>query len=116
MNARSWPRHSVVLLAPLIAIAGLGAASGGYFATSFGWTALAFSWAVIVALALSAPRWNAFDRIWLIGAAAFCAYTFLSIAWAGSVDAAVQGSERALVYLTAVAGALVVLRRGDFSR
>ena len=70
----------------------------------------------VIVLVLAAPRWGIFDRIWLIAAAALCLYTFVSAGWAGSVDGAVQGGERALVYLTGVAGALVVLRRGDFSR
>jgi O-Antigen ligase len=116
MSRRAWPRHSAVLLLPLLAVAGVGAASGGYFATSFGWTALAFAWAAVVALVLVAPKWGAFDRVWLFSAAALCVYTFASAGWAGSVDNAVHGGERALVYLTGVAGALIVLRRGDFSR
>ena len=104
------------MLLPLLAVGGVGAASGGYFATSFGWTALAFAWVGMVVLILGAPRWGTFDRLWLAAAAALCVYTFVSAGWAGSTDAAVQGGERALVYLTGVAGALLILRRGDFSR
>ena len=117
MNRLVWPRRSAaVVLLPLIAVAGVAAASGGYFATSFGWTALAFAWAIVVVLVLAAPRLGTFDRMWLVAAAALCLYTFISAGWAGSVDGAVQGGERALVYLTGVAGALLVLRRRDLSR
>ncbi|MGZ4360047.1 MAG: O-antigen ligase family protein, partial [Gaiellaceae bacterium] len=55
------------------------------------------------------------DRIWLAVAACLCVYTFLSAAWAGSVGDAVDAGLRTLVYLTGIAGALLVLRRGDLS-
>lgn len=109
-------RHLAVVLMPLIAISSVGAASGGYFATSFGWTALAFAWVILIVLIVTAPRWGAFDCIWLVAAAALCLYTFSSAEWAGSADDAVHGGERALVYLTGVWCAVLILRRGDFSR
>ena len=110
----TW-RPAVVVVLPLIAIAGVGSANGGFFATSFGWTALAFACAVIIVLAIAAPVWGRFDRIWLVATACLCVYTFLSAAWAGSVGDAVDAGLRMLVYLTGIAGALLVLRRGDLS-
>jgi hypothetical protein len=116
MTGRSWLRHASVVLLPLVAIASVASANGGYFATSFGWTALIFAWVAVIALVLVAPRWGMFDRVWLVAATALCVYTFVSAAWAGSADVAVQGGERALVYVTGIAGALIILRRGDFTR
>ena len=113
-RAGTW-RPAVVVLLPLIAIAGVGSANGGFFATSFGWTALAFACAAIILLAIAAPVWGRFDRIWLAATACLCVYTFLSAAWAGSVGDAVDAGLRMLVYLTGIAGALLVLRRGDLS-
>jgi O-antigen ligase len=114
--SHSWMwRPAVVVLLPLVAIAGVGSASGGYFATSFGWATLAFAWAAIISLTIAAPVWGWFDRIWLAAAACLCVYTFLSAAWAGSVGDAVDAGLRTLVYLTGIAGTLLVLRRGDLS-
>ena len=109
-------RKAVVVLSPLVAIAGVAAAHGGYFATSFGWTTLAFAWFAVVVVMLGAPRWGIFDRLWVVAGAGLCLYTFVSAEWAGSIDAAIQGAERTLVYVTGVAAALLILRRGDFSR
>lgn len=114
VRAGTW-RPALVVLLPLIAIAGVGSANGGFFATSFGWTALAFACAAIILLAIAAPVWGRFDRIWLTATACLCVYTFLSAAWAGSVGDAVDAGLRTLVYLTGIAGALLVLRRGDLS-
>jgi O-Antigen ligase len=116
-TTRSWSTWSAAaLLLPLVAIAGVGAASGGFFATSFGWTALAFSWATVAALSLVAPRWRRLDAAWLTAAAGVSLVTFLSALWAGSPGDAFDEGFRSLVYLTGVAGALVVLRRRDLSR
>jgi hypothetical protein len=99
------------LLLPAVGVVSVAAASGGYFPTSFGWTALAFSWVVLVAAIAAAARWRTLDGVWAGAAAAFCALTLLSALWAGSAGLAVQAGERALVYATAVAGSLLVLRR-----
>ena len=119
----AWSRHSLpVLLAlslllPLTAVIAVAAASGGYFATSFGWTALAFAWVGVIVVVLGAPRWGTFDRIWLVGAGALCVL-HLRLGRRGRAlrTPPFRAGERALVYPTAVAGALLILRRGDFSR
>jgi O-antigen ligase len=103
-------------LAPLVAIVGVGAADGGFFATSFGWTALAFAWTTIVAISIIVPRWQTLDLVWLVTALALCLYTFGSAAWAGSTGDAVDEGLRTLVYLTGVAGALILLRQRDLER
>ena len=43
MNRRSWPRHSAIILLPLVAIAAVASANGGYFATAFGWMVIGLS-------------------------------------------------------------------------
>ena len=114
VQRRSLPVWSALsLLVPLTAILAVAAANGGYFPTAFGWTALAFAWVTIVAVVLAAPRWGAFDGIWVITAAELCVFTFCSALWAGSAGTAVDQGLRAVVYATAVAGALLLLRRRD---
>jgi len=111
-RSTAW-RPALAVVLPLVAIAAVGSASGGYFATSFGWTALAFACAAIVLLTVAAPAWGRFDRVLLAAAACLCGYTFLSAAWAGSVGDAVDAGMRMLVYLSGVAAAVLLLRRGD---
>jgi hypothetical protein len=109
---RAFPLEAALsLLLPAIGVVAVAAASGGYFPTSFGWTALAFSWVVLVAAISTAARWRTLDGVWAGAAAAFCVLTLGSALWAGSAGLAVQAGERSLVYATAVAGSLLVLRR-----
>jgi O-Antigen ligase len=117
VGRRSPPLWSAVsLLLPLVAMLAVAAANGGYFATAFGWAALAFAWVTIVAVLLVAPRWGAFDAPWLLAGAALCVFTFCSAFWAGSAATAVDQGQRAVVYATAVAGTLVLLRHRDLER
>ena len=110
-----WWKSVAVLLLPFAVMVGVAAASGGFNATSFGWTALAFAWIVIVTVALTRPVWGFFDAAWLTAAAAVCLYTFASAAWSGSVGTAMNNGQRSLEYLTGVAAALLVARRGRLS-
>ena len=107
----SWAPLLVAVL-PCVAVTAVAAANGGFNATSFGWTALAFGWVVIVTVVFSAPAWGVLDASWLILAAALSTYAFASAAWAGSAAQAVDDGLRSLVYLGAIAGALLLLRRG----
>jgi hypothetical protein len=113
----SFPVWSALsLLLPLAAVLAVAAANGGFFATAFGWTALAFAWVTIIAAVFVVPRWSAFDAVWVLAAGALCVFTFCSALWAGSAATAVDQGQRAVVYATAVAGALLVLRRRDLER
>ena len=112
---RTWSASSLALLLPFVAIVGVAAANGGFNATSFGWTALAFAWLVIIVVIITTPTWAAFDVVWLAVASAVSVYTFASAAWAGSAAAAFDNGLRSLVYLSGIAGALLVLRRGRTS-
>jgi O-Antigen ligase len=111
----AWWKSVAVFVLPFVVVVGVASASGGFNATSFGWTALAFAWIVIVTVVLTRPMWGFFDAAWLTAAAAMCLYTFFSAAWSGSVGTAVNNGQRSLEYLTAVAAALLLARRGRLS-
>ena len=121
-NARTWQRRSLpvrsslALVLPGAAVLGVAAANGGFFPTAFGWTGLAFAWVTIIAAVAVAPRWGLFDAPWALAAAAFCVFTFCSALWAGSAGTTIDQGLRAVVYATAVAGALLLLRRRDLER
>ena len=117
LERRPLPLWSALsLLLPLIAVLAVAAANGGYFATAFGWTALAFAWVTLIAVVLLAPRWGRLDATWVVGAALLCVFTFSSAVWAGSAGTAIDQGQRAVVYATAAAGALLLLRRRDLER
>lgn len=114
LQRRALPLWSALaLLLPLAAIVAVAAAQGGFYATAFGWTTLAFAWVTIVAAVVVVPRWRRFDTAWVLAAGALCVFTFCSALWAGSAGTAVNQGQRAAVYATAVAGALLLLRRRD---
>ncbi len=106
-----WSTLSLVL--PLAAVLAVAAANGGFFATAFGWTALAFAWVTIVAVVVVVQRWGTLDAFWALAVGALCVFTFCSAVWAGSAGTAIDQGQRAVVYATAVAGALLLLRRRD---
>ena len=117
LERRPLPLWSALsLLLPLIAVLAVAAANGGYFATAFGWTTLAFAWVTLIAVVLVAPRWGRLDATWVVGAALLCVFTFCSAVWAGSAGTAIDQGQRAVVYATAAAGALLLLRRRDLER
>ena len=117
LERRPLPLWSALaLLLPLIAVLAVAAANGGYFPTAFGWTALAFAWVTLIAVVLVAPRWGVLDATWVVAAALLCVFTFSSAVWAGSAGTAIDQGQRAVVYATAAAGALLLLRRRDLER
>ena len=73
---------------------------------------MAFVWAVVVAVTIAAPVWGALDVCWLIAASAGGFYALASTAWTESSADAVNAGFRWLVYLTGIALALLVARRG----
>ncbi len=96
----------------LVGVVGLAAASGGYFPTSWGWAALGFSWVAALAVLLRAET----DVEWLdlafFGAlAAFAGWIWLSASWSQSAPRSILEGERALVAVTGVGAALLVVTR-----
>ncbi len=99
---------------PLVTVAGVAAASGGYFPTSWGWTALLLSWVVIAASLLGRTRLSALGAIWTAALLALAGWTCLSAFWGAPGPAALAG-ERMLVYVAAAPAALLLVRRRDLA-
>ncbi len=100
------------LLLPFVAVVGVAAASGGFNATSFGWTALAFAWVVIIA-SRSRRRVGSLRRRLARGRRCGLPST-PSPRQRGQARsaAAFDNGHRSLDYLSGIAAALLVLRRG----
>jgi O-antigen ligase len=116
VNNRQWRlQAALTVVVPLGAVAGTASAAGGYFPTSFGWTTLCFALVVTAALLTSSPTWSRLDGTWFAIACGLCVLTFVSSAWAGSVDGSVDAGLRMVVYVTGIGVGLLVLRRGNLS-
>jgi hypothetical protein len=104
--------QAAVGLLSFAAVALVAAAEGGYFPPSWGWATVGASVLIIVVLALR-PHIDlaALDVVLLGGLAAFAAWIAASIMWTRTVPQSVLETERALVYVTAVAAALFLLKR-----
>ncbi len=84
---------------------------GGYDADTWYWGALvmvALLTAVLVGRGLRSVRISRAGRVALIAFALYVAWSYLSISWAGSPGDALQGSNRALLYLVVFATMLVL--------
>ena len=93
-------------------IGGVGAASGGYFATSWGWTAVALFWALTLALLLRNTVEIGFAEGVFFGALVlFAGWIWLGTTWSQSAPRSFLEGERVLVYVAAVAVALLLIRR-----
>jgi len=85
--------------------------NGGYDADTWYWGALlmvALLTAVLIGRGLSSVRVSRAGRVALIAFALYVAWSYLSISWAGSPGDALQGSNRALLYLVVFATMLVL--------
>jgi hypothetical protein len=85
--------------------------NGGYDADTWYWGALlmvALLTAVLVGRGLRSVRISRASRVALVAFALYVAWSYLSISWAGSPGDALQGSNRALLYLVVFATMLVV--------
>jgi O-antigen ligase len=95
-------------------LAAIAADNGAYFPSSWGWSALFFAWLLVLALVLSrSVSLERLDWIWIGATAGFVGWVWLSSVWTASVWRPVQEGERSLVLLTAVAAALVLVRRAS---
>jgi hypothetical protein len=90
----------------------LAFASGGYFPSEWGLLLLAFA-LVLLGAAVGGERvaLGRLDAILLAALAALAGWQLLSTAWSPGADGPVLEAERTLVYLTAVAALLLMLRR-----
>lgn len=103
-----WAAPLVVLLT----VGLLASDQGGYFPSSWGWSAIATLWVLglwlVVGVRIDVGSLDA----WLAGAfAAFTGWVALSIIWSDSATPSVLEVERAVLYMSALAAALVLARR-----
>ena len=85
--------------------------NGGYDADTWYWGALlmvALLSAVLIGRGLRSVRISRAGRVALVAFALYVAWSYLSISWAGSPGDALQGSNRALLYLVVFATMLVL--------
>jgi hypothetical protein len=102
--------------AALVAVAGLGAADGGYFPSEWGLATLGFALiAVTVVLVTDASRPGRLGLLFLGGLALFAIWAALSSFWSPGAGAPVLEAERGTLYVAATAAALLLLSSRDAS-
>jgi O-Antigen ligase len=108
-GARTAESATVAVLS-FAAVGGLAAGSGGYFPNNWAWASLAFAWLAASAAWLRMPSPFGRSALVLLGSlVALAAWTLASLLWAPSGEP-LFASERMLVYVTAVAAAVIAVR------
>ena len=111
---RDLPHRSLPALLGFLPIAGLGAASGGYFETAWSWAALGLFWVAGLALVLKTViRVDWAGALFVAGLALITTWTLVSAIW-GVSGPAVREVERTLVYLAGTGAALLVVRQRSY--
>lgn len=96
-------------------VTAVASVDGGWAPTSWGWTSLALAAAAAVIVVLrSSFEVTRLELGALAALAAFAAWTLLSARWSGDAGASVLSFERVLVYVTALAAAIVVVRARSY--
>jgi hypothetical protein len=99
---------ALVGFAPVV---GLAAAQGGYFPTAWGWASVPLLWAVAIALAVrSQVRLNNYERVFIVALAGLGGWVAFSAAWSSAFAQSILEIERLLIYVAAVAAALLLSR------
>lgn len=94
------------------AVAGLGAANGGFFPSSWGPAVVLLAWAALVSLVLARPAaFPARGTVYFGLACATAGWTALGAAWTSSTTSTLLEAERALVVVAALAAILLSLDR-----
>ncbi|MHB8642710.1 MAG: tetratricopeptide repeat protein [Gaiellaceae bacterium] len=110
---RGARRSLAVAVGAGVALLPIAASNGGYFPTSWGWSALVFAWVALLALLLGRDvELGRAGVVFAASTAALCGWVWLSAAWSQDVPQTVLEGERALVYVTAVAALLLLVRAG----
>jgi hypothetical protein len=95
-----------------VTVALLAADQGGYFPRAWGWGALLTLLPLGVWLLLGRPtEAGALDGVLIAGFAVVAAWTALSIAWSDSVTSSVYATERAVLYVSALAAVALMVRK-----
>src|SRR5664279_2670913 len=110
--ATSHRRHAALLgCATFVFLTAAGAAHGGYFPGSWGWLTLAAAWAALMALVFDERAGLSREGALFAGAlAAYTIWSLLSAWWSVDVTGTVLEAQRNLVYVAAVAAALLLAR------
>jgi hypothetical protein len=98
-------------LVALLPVLGLAAAQGGYFSTSWGWASVPLlSASAVILVTRASVRMSRYERIFVLGLAAFTCWIALSTIWSRAFAQSVLEIERALVYVGGVSAALLLTR------
>jgi tetratricopeptide (TPR) repeat protein len=98
-------------LVSLLPVAGLAAAQGGYFSTSWGWASVPLlSASAIILVTRAEVRMSVYERVYVLGLAAFACWIALSTIWSTGFSQSVLEIERALVYVGGISAALLLTR------
>lgn len=107
---RPW-LSSLGALALVVPVLALAAADGGYFAESWGWATLAYLWLVALALITRAHvRLGRLDLALLGSVSALAMLTLVSVVWSSSPSQTPLEAQRALLYVAAIGGVLLLTR------
>jgi O-Antigen ligase len=99
---------TLVAFGPTVGLAG---AQGGFFPSAWGWATLPLLWVVAVALAVrQRVRVSGAELAFLALVTAVGIWILLSAAWSVAPAVSILESQRGLLYLAAIAAALVVTR------
>ena len=108
-----WYDRMVGALA-FLAVAPLAAASGGFFPTTWGWASLGFLWIAGMALVLRDEIvLSRLELVMLGGLTGLFAWSAVSLIWTSDIVGGMQELQRLVIYIAAVAGAMLVARRSS---
>ena len=108
-----WYDRMVGALA-FLAVAPLAAASGGFFPTTWGWASLGFLWIAGMALVLRDEIvLSRLELVMLGGLTGLFAWSAVSLIWTSDIVGGMQELERLVIYVAAVAGAMLVAKRSS---
>src|SRR4051812_16866979 len=92
-------------------VAPVAAANGGYSPTSWGWISLGLAWAIVLALVLRPDvTFGPYEAVAVVAFGALVLWSLVSVAWSDDAGATLLSAERLLVYATAVAAVIVLVR------
>ena len=97
-------------LAAFAAVAGLGAADGGYFPSQWGLATLGFVLVGVTVLVVADPAApSRRELVFVGGLTLFAGWAALSALWSAGAGAPVHEAERGVLYVAAAAAALLLL-------
>ncbi|MHB8650742.1 MAG: hypothetical protein ACYDBR_11300, partial [Gaiellaceae bacterium] len=112
---RTTPSGAAAGLLGLGAVAPIAAVDGGYNPSSWGWLSLALAVAAIVGIVVQPRRVQSRPALVAVGAlAALAAWTLLSATWSGDAGRTAHSFELLLVYVSALAAAVVLVGERSF--